>query len=424
MAFLLKELVFLTIVAMVFSFPWKPYEIVHDPQEDFPLPLNDGTGDSTVDEGPPEKEVDPLGPVGTVTKRALFYDSNDGDAHHFDENKKTRVRRGAVTNSKYLWPGYNTPGDVYIPYVIGGVSSDAKKWLEPFIKELADDTCIKFRPRSGEPGYVKFVSGSGCSSDIGYRPNKIQEVVLGPGCQYKGTIAHEIMHLLGFYHEQTRLDRDQYITVNFANIQNGFEGEFTTRNQNNLGIPYDRKSIMQYTGNSFANSAGGKTMVSKGDANEVLGQLANMNDKDLDKINKLYTCAAKKFKEHTIVLKTKDSWLAGTNGDVYVRFEGTQGKTRWRQITYGGKGGDENERGAQEKHQLPFKDVGAISNVYVALRKPGEGPPANKRSIETAEKRKRFFGSNGWTLEGVRVDGKEYKGGDFYEGDEEKLQPQ
>ena len=53
---------------------------------------------------------------------------------------------------------------------------------------------------------------------------------------------------------------------------------------------------MQYTGNSFANSAGGKTMESKGDPNEVLGQLANMNDKDLDKINKLYTCAAKKCK--------------------------------------------------------------------------------------------------------------------------------
>ena len=58
---------------------------------------------------------------------------------------------------------------------------------------------------------------------------------------------------------------------------------------------------------------------------------------------------------------------------------------------------------SQEKHQLPFKDVGAITNVYVALVKKGEGPPANKRSIETAEKRKRFFGANGWTLESVSI---------------------
>ena len=29
------------------------------------------------------------------------------------------------------------------------------------------------------------------------------------------------MHLLGFYHEHTRLDRDQYITVYDENILNG-----------------------------------------------------------------------------------------------------------------------------------------------------------------------------------------------------------
>lgn len=48
-----------------------------------------------------------------------------------------------------------------------------------------------------------------------------QEITLGNGCQYRGTIAHEIMHLLGFYHEHTRQDRDQYITVYDENILDG-----------------------------------------------------------------------------------------------------------------------------------------------------------------------------------------------------------
>lgn len=57
-----------------------------------------------------------------------------------------------------------------------------------------------------------------CSSLIGYRSGQSQTVTLGSGCEYRGTIAHEIMHLLGFYHEQTRTDRDQYIDVNKDNI--------------------------------------------------------------------------------------------------------------------------------------------------------------------------------------------------------------
>ena len=40
-------------------------------------------------------------------------------------------------------------------------------------------------------------------------------------CYFRGTISHEIMHLLGFYHEHTRLDRDQYITVYEENILDG-----------------------------------------------------------------------------------------------------------------------------------------------------------------------------------------------------------
>lgn len=49
----------------------------------------------------------------------------------------------------------------------------------------------------------------------------MQDLSLGSGCRTKGIALHEIMHTLGFYHEQARLDRDKHIVVNYHNAING-----------------------------------------------------------------------------------------------------------------------------------------------------------------------------------------------------------
>ena len=59
-----------------------------------------------------------------------------------------------------------------------------------------------------------------CYSSIGRKGGE-QVVSLGDGCLDRGHAIHEMMHVLGFFHEHSRFDRDKYVKVLWWNIQRG-----------------------------------------------------------------------------------------------------------------------------------------------------------------------------------------------------------
>lgn len=51
-----------------------------------------------------------------------------------------------------------------------------------------------------------------CFSSVG--DQQIGQILsLGSGCDHKAVIEHELLHALGFYHEQSRTDRDDYVDI-------------------------------------------------------------------------------------------------------------------------------------------------------------------------------------------------------------------
>ena len=60
-----------------------------------------------------------------------------------------------------------------------------------------------------------------CSSAIGKQGGR-QIIRLAPGCS-RLIPAHEIFHALGRWHEQSRPDRDNFITINMNNIRAGID---------------------------------------------------------------------------------------------------------------------------------------------------------------------------------------------------------
>ena len=70
---------------------------------------------------------------------------------------------------------------------------------------------------------------------------------------------HELMHAAGFWHEQSRADRDEHITINWSNIQSGMEFNFLKydlRKIDHLGAKYDTCSVMHYGAYAFAKVSG------------------------------------------------------------------------------------------------------------------------------------------------------------------------
>ncbi len=115
--------------------------------------------------------------------------------------------------------------DNTVYYEIGSNLQNESRVYEA-IKHWEANTHLVFKERRYEQHYIYFQNGEGCSSFVGMTGGK-QEITLESSCSLGSTI-HEIGHAIGLWHEQSRADRDEYITINYENIEDGQEHNFHT----------------------------------------------------------------------------------------------------------------------------------------------------------------------------------------------------
>jgi len=207
--------------------------------------------------------------------------------------------RNAIRDSWRKWPGG------LIPYLISSQFSQYERSvIAKAMKNYHDKTCIRFKPRTSERAYIHIMKGSGCSSSVG-RTGSAQSVSLGNGCVYTGIVMHELMHASGFWHEQSRADRDSHIRINWQNIVKGMEYNFLKydlKKINHLNADYDTCSVMHY--GAYAFSKGRKpTIVPIKEGKCKLGQRDGFSDTDIRKLNTLYECRGYPQTGSTAVVK-------------------------------------------------------------------------------------------------------------------------
>ncbi|OXU27095.1 hypothetical protein TSAR_011712 [Trichomalopsis sarcophagae] len=277
--------------------------------------------------------------------------------------KVAQWHEGMGVNPEEL--GEYAEGDILYPASMGrnGVKAETARWpggvvpymISPYFNEqqqrlireaMADyhkNTCIKFKPYTGEEtDYIRITAGNtGCWSSVG-RIGGPQDVNLQvPGCvTKKGTVIHELMHAVGFLHEQSRYERDEFVRINYHNIQPEIGGTLMCREGNfeksqrsttdAFGVGYDYGSVMHYSANAFSRN-GQPTIVPRGDflsersgkrssrlnlirggvvagrreflgliggvfqgGNIALGQREGFSQRDIQKIRRMYKCSSKR----------------------------------------------------------------------------------------------------------------------------------
>jgi hypothetical protein len=259
-----------------------------------------GPTDRTVEIAFPEQEGEPaqgLFHIGDELQE-IHYEIKNGLAIHQGDIVLGRIedlspaQRGedgvteAAVKPDMLWH------DGVVPYVFDdGLPQAARDAFLAAVAHWEQNTVLRFVPHQGQGDYIRVVHQSGCWSFIG-RTGGEQLLSIGPGCETLGVAAHEIGHAIGFYHEQSRSDRDANVVVHWDNIEAGYEDNFFTYAEQgavgeDVGV-YNVESIMHYPSWAFSIDPQSLPTITRLDGSWFESNRERLTSTDLEGAARLY----------------------------------------------------------------------------------------------------------------------------------------
>jgi len=165
--------------------------------------------------------------------------------------------------------------------------------------------CVKFQrlmDTSEHSWYMTFTSAdSGCyATCVGYCDdgNNVINVNYAE-CLSVPVITHLIGHSLGYFHEHTRPDRDQFVVVHMNNAVEGERKIFATRKEPGISYhkqKYDYGSIMHFAQNAYSKDEDLNTLdiadkyEYKSQGSPVLGAAEEPSKRDIIAMRRHYGC--------------------------------------------------------------------------------------------------------------------------------------
>lgn len=191
--------------------------------------------------------------------------------------------KGAVIGDyEMYWPNKTIPY-----YVSSDFTTSERNVIRQALNEIELVADLSFvQQTTYGVGVIRFVhSTDGVNySPVGKQGNRANTIELVSNCA-KGSILHEVMHSLGYFHEHCRTDRDQYVTIYEDNIQENFFYAFEkyideyAQGGYDLGT-LDFNSIMMYGSTAFRKKGCTGYSMTKKDGSTFYGQRSGLSDGD------------------------------------------------------------------------------------------------------------------------------------------------
>lgn len=137
--------------------------------------------------------------------------TEDGLGYLDPYHNRAAIRSGSM----YYWPY----GIVYYSFN-SNVGADTSYVIQ-VMNSISSATSIVFVPKGdSNNNYIEFRKSSSTDSEVGMQSGG-QVINFSSSSIYDRPLNHEILHALGFFHEHSRADRDDYVTINWSNIKPG-----------------------------------------------------------------------------------------------------------------------------------------------------------------------------------------------------------